>query len=142
MQCVAVRCVVSTQMFVIPCRLISVLWCVLQCVAVCCSLLQCVAVCVAACCSALHGVNPDVCHPMSTHQCLAVCCSVFCSVLQRVAACCSVLQRVAVRCVVSKQMFVTPCRLDDLCASLLQRSLLQKSTTKIHFFCQRALLHI
>ena len=46
-----------------------VLQCVLQCVAVCCSVLQCVAVCcgvlqcVAVCCSEL--------------QCVAVCCSVF-----------------------------------------------------------------
>ena len=50
--------------------------CLLQCVAVCCSVLQCVAVC----CSAL--------------QCAAVCCSV----LQCVAVCCSVLQCVAVCC--------------------------------------------
>jgi len=47
--------------------------CVLQCVAVCCSVLQFVAVC----CSVL--------------QCVAVCCSV----LQCVAVCCSVLQCVA-----------------------------------------------
>ena len=51
--------------------------CVLQCVAVCCSVLQCVAVCcsvkqcVAVCCSVL--------------QCVAVCCS--CGVLQRAAVC-------------------------------------------------------
>ena len=45
--------------------------CVLQCVAVCCSVLQCVAVC----CSVL--------------QCVAACCSVSCSVLQCVAVCCS-----------------------------------------------------
>ena len=44
--------------------------CLLQCVAVCCSVLQCVAVC----CSVL--------------QCVAVCCSV----LRCVAVCCSVLQ--------------------------------------------------
>ena len=48
--------------------------CVLQCVAVCCSVLQCVAVC------------------GSVLQCVAVCCSV----LQCVAVCCSVLQCVAV----------------------------------------------
>jgi len=59
-------------------------FCVLQCVAVCCSVLQCAAVCcsvlqcVAACCSVL--------------QCVAVCCSM----LQCVAECCSVLQYVAV----------------------------------------------
>ena len=63
--------------------------CVLQCVAVCCSMPQCSAVC----CSML--------------QCVAVCCSVLqyaavfavCySVLQCVAVCCSVLQCDAVRC--------------------------------------------
>jgi len=50
--------------------------CLLQCVAVCCSVLQCDV----ACCSLL--------------QCVAA----SCSVLQRVAACCSVLQCVAVCC--------------------------------------------
>ena len=45
-------------------------WCVLQCVAVCCSVLQCVAVC------------------RSVSQCVAVCCSVW----QCVTVCCSVLQ--------------------------------------------------
>ena len=53
--------------------------CVLQCVAVCCSVVQCVAMC----CNVL--------------QCVAVRCSV-CIVLQHVAACCSVLQRVAACC--------------------------------------------
>jgi len=61
--------------------------CVLQCVAVCCSVLQCA---VPAFCSVL--------------QCVAVCCSVlqcavpaFCSVLQCVAVCCSVLSQRAGR---------------------------------------------
>ena len=61
---------------------VSVLvYCVLQCVAGCCSVLQCVAVC----CSVL--------------QCVAVCCSV----LQCVAVCCSVLQCVAVCCSLSDE---------------------------------------
>jgi len=64
--------------------------CVLQCVAVWCSVLQFVAVCCSVCCSVL--------------PCVAVCCSVVqcgavrCSVLQCVAVCCSVLQCVAVCC--------------------------------------------
>ena len=65
LQCVAVRGSVF-----------HVVYRMLQCVAVCCSVLQCAAVR----CSAL--------------QCVAVCCSV----LQCVAVCCSALQCVAVRC--------------------------------------------
>ena len=49
--------------------------CLLQCVAVCCSVLQCVAVC----CSVLQSVT------------------MYCSVLQSVAVCCSVLHSVTVR---------------------------------------------
>jgi len=49
--------------------------CVLQCVAVCCSVLQCVAVC---CCLMRYSKG---------RLCVAVCCSV----LQCVAVCCSVL---------------------------------------------------
>ena len=54
--------------------------CVLQCVAVCCSVVQCGAVC----CSVVQCVA--VCR--SVLQCGAVCCSV----VQCVAVCCSVLQ--------------------------------------------------
>jgi len=54
--------------------------CVLQCVAVCCSVLQSVAVC----CSVL--------------QCVAVCCSV----LQCVAVCCRVLQCVSILCMAKR----------------------------------------
>ena len=63
-------------------------YCVLQCVAVCCSVLQCVAVC----CSVM--------------QCDAVCCSVrqcitvWCSVVQCVAVCCSLFQCIVVYVVV------------------------------------------
>ena len=64
--------------------------CVLQCVAVCCSVLQCVAVC----CSVLQCVA--VC--CSVLQCVAVCCSV----LQCVAVCCSVLQRLVCDTLVSR----------------------------------------
>ena len=79
--------------------------CVLQCVAVCCSVLQHVAPCcsvlqrVAACCSVLQRVAACC----SVLQRVAVCCSMLqrvaacCSVLQRGAACCSVLQCVALR---------------------------------------------
>jgi len=54
--------------------------CVLQCVAVCCSVLQCVAVC----CSVLQCAR---CH-MHRMPVTEVC--VFCSVLPCVAVCCSV----------------------------------------------------
>jgi len=70
--------------------------CVLQCVAVCCSVLQCTAVCfsvlqcVVVCCSVL--------------QCVAVCSSV----LQCVAVCCSVLQCAAVGCSVLQCVAVAP----------------------------------
>ena len=79
--------------------------CVLQCVAVCCSVLQCVTVCcsvlqcVAVCCSVLQCVA--VCY--SVLQCVAVCYSVLlcaavcCCVSQCVAVCCCVLQCVAAR---------------------------------------------
>jgi len=50
--------------------------CVLQCVAVCCSVLQCVAVCC----------------------CVLLCVAVRCCLLQCVAVCCRVLQCVAVCC--------------------------------------------
>ena len=101
--------------------------CVLQCVAVCCSVLQCVVVCcsvlqcVAVCCSMLQCVA--VCCVLSgvghvaDCMCVAVCVAVCCSVLHRVtpwvelamsllrmcvavciAVCCSVLQCVAVCC--------------------------------------------
>ena len=64
--------------------------CVLQCVAVCCSVLQCVAVC----CSVFTR----------SVACVAVCCSVlpciavYCNMLQSVAVCCSVMQCVAASC--------------------------------------------
>jgi len=69
------------------------LQCVLQCVAVCCSVLQCIA--------AQSRSKPQSCHTHTytgTWSCLPrrMCCSACSSVLQRVAACCSVLQYVAV----------------------------------------------
>jgi len=75
----------------------SLYQCVLQCVAVCCSVLQCVAVCcsvlqcVALCC--ISQAAPRWLLPIS--MCAAVCCSV----LQCVAVCCSVLQCVALWCI-------------------------------------------
>ena len=81
------------------------LTCVLQCVAVYCSVLQCVAVNYSAlhhfvCCSMLHCVA-SLCnkqHLLLASECCTVLQSVAacCSVLQRAAACCSVLQRVAI----------------------------------------------
>jgi len=56
--------------------------CMLQCVAVCCSVLQCVA----ACCS--EGVERVALGSYCTYLCVAVCCSV----LQCVAVRCSMLQ--------------------------------------------------
>jgi len=77
--------------------------CMLQCVAVCCSVLQCVAVC----CSVLQCVAVFC----SVLKCVAVCfrvfrcVSVYCSVLQCVAVCCSVLQCVVVCCSVLQREF-------------------------------------
>jgi len=62
---------------------IQLLWPMLQCVAVCCSVLQCVAVC-------LH-LRDDI-----DTQVVAI--QLLWPVLQRVAVCCSVLQCVAVCC--------------------------------------------
>jgi len=83
--------------------------CVLQCVAVCCSVLQCVAVCCSVCCSVLQCVLQCVAVYCGVLQCVVVtslkeaairrvylCCNMCCSVLQCVAVCCSVLQCVAV----------------------------------------------
>ena len=72
------------------------LQCVLQCIAVCCSVLQCAAVCCGVLArkgGALLAVRVAVCVLQSVLQCVAVCCSV----LQCVAVCCCVLQCVAVR---------------------------------------------
>ena len=86
----------------IPYSVVQLPVCVLQCVAVCCSVLQCVAmsdkdqgvgrqVCNHSlfCCPA-PGMRVAVC--CSVLQCVAVCCGV----LQCVAVCCRVLQCVAV----------------------------------------------
>jgi len=98
LQCVAVYC--------------SVLLCCseLQCVTVCCSVLQCVAVC----CSVVQILletdffpqtrpriiclvtKKDFLHTEPTLKCVAMHCNVRRSVLQYVAVCCSVLQCVAV----------------------------------------------
>jgi len=69
LQCVAVRCSV------------------LQCVAVCCSAVQCVAVCVAV----WHEPGKHSCHSMLTQALLPLCVAVRCSALQCVALRCSVL---------------------------------------------------
>ena len=65
--------------------------CVLQCVAVCCSVLQCVAV-------TLSHVHIYVFTGVDEIAGLPVCVAVCCSVLQCIAVCCSVLQCVAVCC--------------------------------------------
>ena len=72
--------------------------CVLQCVAMCCSVLQLVAVCgsvwqcVAVCCSVLQRRRTMQLVGCSLLWCIAV----YCGVLQSVAVFCSVLQCVAV----------------------------------------------
>ena len=69
--------------------------CVLQCVAVCCSVLQCVVVWCSVLQRRAHSpVGQSLCDDVRfVLQCVAVCCSV----LQCVAVCCSVLQCVAMR---------------------------------------------
>jgi len=73
--------------------------CVLQCVAVCCSVLQCVAVC----CNVLQCVASVLQGVAVCCECVAVCCSVSqCVALCRIVSqcnevCCSMLQCVAVR---------------------------------------------
>ena len=97
-QCVAVCCsVLQLRNYHIRSRskASGLLICMLQCVAVRCSVLQCVAVrccvlqCVAVCCSALQCV--------AVHCKALQCVAVRCSVLQCVAACRNVLQCVARR---------------------------------------------
>jgi len=100
----------------------SALRCVLQCVAVCCSVLQCAV----EYCSGPIPPNSDLVFYVSLGSwvCVAVCRSVF----QRVTACCSVLQCVAMRCSVlrwsrpSKFQFCLLClaRLLRVCCSVLQ----------------------
>jgi len=69
--------------------------CVLQCIAVYCSVLQCVAVC----CSVLQCVAASYCRVVPVVLVwMPVCIAVCCSVLQCVAVCCSVLQCVTVWC--------------------------------------------
>jgi len=70
LQCVAVRCSVM-QCDAVCCG-------VLQCAAVCCSVLQCAAVCCSVCCCVL--------------QCVLQCAAVWYNLLQCVAVCCNVLQ--------------------------------------------------
>ena len=63
--------------------------CVLQCVAVCCSVLQCVAVCCSELqCVAVITVFASVYRCECVLQCVAACCNV----LQSVVECCGVLQ--------------------------------------------------
>jgi len=115
------------------------IYCVLQCVAVCCSVLQRVAVrvagilalttrgqvhmlCVAVCCNVLQSVA--VCCSLS--QSVAVCCSLLqcvlqrhrrsshmytymCCVLQSVAVCCSLLQSAAVYYILAVSCGVSQC---------------------------------
>jgi len=89
-QCVAVCCSVL--------QCIAVCCSVLQCVAVCCSVLQCVAVCCIVC---MYIWNAAAYHDLkkSRNMCI-LCVAVYCSMLQCVAECCSVLQCVAVCCII------------------------------------------
>ena len=61
-------------------------WCVLRCVAVCCSVLQCVAVC----CSVVECLGPT--RRLASRRLRRRTVGVCCGVLQCVAVCCSVLQ--------------------------------------------------
>ena len=83
--------------------------CLLQCVAVCCSMLQYVAVC----CSVLQCVAVRC----SVLQCVAMCCSV----LQCVAVCCSVLQCVAVCCSVLQCVVLSSGGHTHMCGTGWQR---------------------
>ena len=98
--------------------------CVLQCVAVCCSVLQCVAVC----CSVLQCVA--VCYSML--QCVALCFSVsriapsdltkpsILCVVQCVAACCSALRCIANNCNVRHERILTSSnQASSVCCSML-----------------------
>jgi len=124
LQCVAVCCSVGSVYLRAECRdkapsiccarhhhvlrrgvlKLCVAACVLQCVAVCCSVLQCVAVC----CSVLHSVGSVCLRANCRHKALPTCCArrhhmprrgllqsvaVCCSLMQFVAVCCSMLQR-------------------------------------------------
>jgi len=126
--------------------------CVLQCVAVCCSVLQCVAACcsvlqcVAVRCSLFLGLLSVFLQVLRVCvlQCVAMCCSV----LQCVAACCSVLQCVAVVflgslvsfCRCQRMLTTTSATLAylSLSASLLrdQGILVVVSISCQHLFCE------
>jgi len=72
--------------------LLWIVFIVMQCVAVCCSVLQCVAVC---CSVNLRGTREtrNFCYGSSSICCSVMqCVTVCCSVLQCVAECCRVLQ--------------------------------------------------
>ena len=95
--------------------------CVLQCIAVCCSLLQCIAVschissltyqhvCVAVCCSVLQSVA--VCCSVMSYQSIDVSTCVCCSLLQCIAVCGSALQChvMSVHCSVTSYQLVSTC---------------------------------
>jgi len=117
--------VTSRTMFSLQCHTESRCneYCVLQCVAVCCSVLQCVAVycsvmqctavcgsvlqcgvvccsvlqCVAVCCTVCFGFATN-CHSRCVIGAAQMCVAVCCSMLQCFAVHCSVLQCVAVCC--------------------------------------------
>ena len=64
------------------------LQCVVQCVAVCCSVLQCVAVCGAVCCSVLQCIIKKLHNALlmidaiGALQCVAVCCLFMIDIVQ------------------------------------------------------------
>ena len=88
-------------------------FCLLQCVAVCCSVLWCVRV-IAVCCSVLQCVAVKWLDHRSTHLIVAVCCSMCCSILQ--VGCNSMLQCVSASCSVLQWNRLT----SETCAHLLQ----------------------
>jgi len=95
LQCVAVCCSVLQCVDIIS-RCHSLYLNVLQCVVLSCSVLQGVAVCVAVRCIALpyFAMCCNVLHFVALWCTLLHCNTVHCSVFQSVAAHCSVLQRV------------------------------------------------
>ena len=124
--CSVLQCVPTALSFCIHTLFITALrpyhmWlvdliCVLQCVAVCCSVLQCVAVCcsvsqcVAVCCSVslqpfYSAYTPSLLLHTRSNTWLVDCICV----LPCVAVCCSVLQCVAVCCSVSIQPIHSAC---------------------------------
>ena len=125
--------------------------CMLQCVAMCCSVLQCVAVCSAG---AVPRVLQCVVVCLNVLQCVTVCCSVFsrrsaschtwmmqcvavcCSALQCVAVCGNVLQCGAVReprwCIYECALYITLVHRHSATHCYIQRHTVTRNTTQHH----------